>query len=277
MIVIPSRTIDRWQPATWDEMVGNATLKEVLQNLVYRVRVLGKTDTFRAFAYGPSRGGKTSTIQFAIKCLLCSDLDLNSLNPCHQCHYCREDVELHGTNGWHEWVELLHGSKAIPFIYIPVDCTRLTEGELESILFSLRGNAEQLQIVYWDEIHRLARRRMDERLLVAMDKYKAIWLASSAIVGELDQMFLNRFDERIKVQLPEVNELAIFLANRCEEWDIRCAGDPCKTLTRLAERANQVPGLALQVLRRAYGSRERILTMSTVENFEFILDDAILE
>jgi hypothetical protein len=113
---------------------------------------------------------------------------------------------------------------------------------------------------------------MDERLLVDMEKIQAIWLASSAVRGELDQMFMNRFDERIEVGLPTFHDLAVYLAERCEEWGIR-VDDPEGTLSRAAQRSNQVPGMALQLLRRAHRSREKLLTRRMVEDFRFVAEE----
>lgn len=252
MVVPSSDSVEQWQPVTWSQIVGNRELKEILMGMVHNVRVTRTMNTFRAFVYGPSRGGKTSTINFAIKCLLCEQLDFETLNPCHACTNCRKNVQLYGNFGWEDFIDPSRESEpSTRFLYIPVDCTRVTESQIDDIFFKLSGKPDRLQIAYYDEIHRLERRQMDERFLIEMEKMQAISLASSAVRGKLDAMFMNRFDERIEVELPTVDELAVFLAERCEEWGIR-VDDSYATLTRAAQRSNQVPGMALQVLRRAY-------------------------
>lgn len=61
-------------------------------------------------------------------------------------------------------------------------------------------------------------------------------------------------------------------AQRCEEWGIECE-EPKETLLRLAERSQQVPGMALQVLNKAHKRRSKLLTRSIVENHVFDFDD----
>ena len=273
MIVIPANSPEHWQATTWSHIVGNRELKEILLEMVHNVRVMRTMHTFRAFVYGPSRGGKTSTINFAIKCLLCNQLDFETLNPCHACTNCRKNVQLYGNHGWEDYVDPSEeGERSTRFLYIPVDCTRVTASQMDDIFFSLSGKPDRLQIAYYDEVHRLSRSQMDERLLIEMERMQAIVLASSAVRGTLDEMLMNRFDERIEVELPTVYELAVFLAERCEEWGIR-VDEPEGTLSRAAQRSNQVPGMALQVLRRAHRSREKLLTKKMVEEFRFVAED----
>ena len=110
-------------------------------------------------------------------------------------------------------------------------------------------------------------------MLIAMDVHDAIWLASSAVTSELDQMVLNRFDEQIEVELPEADVLATFLAERCRACGVWCPGNPMATLTRLAKRARLVPGLALHVIQKACRSQDRSLTLEMVNEHVFVIDE----
>ncbi len=111
---------------------------------------------------------------------------------------------------------------------------------------------------------------MDEKLLKPVEELGFMWLASSATTEGLEKMFLNRFI-KISTSLPERDELAIWLAQRCREWGI--SWDSHETLLRLAERSDRVPGMALQVLARATKKRDRILTQRLVESHIFDVDD----
>lgn len=106
-----------------------------------------------------------------------------------------------------------------------------------------------------------------------METYNVIWLASSTVVGQLEKMLKNRFDEVIKVKKPTVKVLAVFLADRCEEASVQC-DDPRGTLTRLAELSQQIPGLALRAIRSADRRRNKLLTLKMVEDHFFAVEEA---
>jgi AAA+ superfamily predicted ATPase len=108
---------------------------------------------------------------------------------------------------------------------------------------------------------------MDERLLKPLEDTPAIWIASSAVVDELDPMFANRFDAKIKTVLPDTETLTHWLRNRCQALGI--SADEPGILRRLAERANGVPGLALHVLNRAIVRSPKRLTLDLVEDHLF--------
>jgi hypothetical protein len=91
-------------------------------------------------------------------------------------------------------------------------------------------------------------------------------------VKKLDKMFHNRFTFRIDTQKATVQEFAVWLAERCDQWGIQC-DDPKATLFRLAERSNQIPGMALQVLNKAHKRRSKLLTQELVDSHIFDLDD----
>jgi len=269
-----SPTARTWQASTWSEITGNQKLKKSLQNLIRSVRLDENWDRYGLFAYGQSRGGKTSTIQYAIRCLLCDRLDPETFDACGECTNCRCNTELYGDCGYVNFVTPDGiNEQSFSFFFVPIDCSRITETELENVLRELQGNSGRLCIVYLDEFHRLARRRMDERLLRAMDSQDAIWLASSAVTSELDQMVMNRFDEQIEVELPEAEALTAFLAERCRASGVWCPGNPVETLTKLAKRARLIPGLALHVIRKACRSEDRSLTLEMVNEHVFVIDE----
>lgn len=276
------KDIERWIPERWEQFAGNRELKEYFWDMIWCARKEGHRSGFNLLATGVSRSGKTSMITFGIKCLGCLKFDFDTMNPCGMCKCCTLNHHLYGNDGWENIVDFVDGQDAptpVRYLYHPIDCTRLSEADLESKLAKLRVCNEDLRIIYLDEVHRLSRRFMDERLLKPLEDFPAIWIASSANVrrdGEggqtLDKMFQNRFSFRITTELPTLDELVIWLAERCDEWNIRVE-TPERTLPRLAERCHGVPGMALQVLNKAHKRRSKTLTFEMVEEHTFDFDE----
>lgn len=276
------KDIERWIPESWDQFAGNHELKEYFSDMIRCVRQEGHRAGFNLLATGVSRSGKTSMITFGIKCLGCLNFDFNTMNPCGKCKCCTLNHHLYGNDGWENIVDFLDEQEAptpVRYHYHPIDCTRLTEADLESRLAKLRCCNEDLRVIYLDEVHRLSRRFMDERLLKPLEDFPAIWIASSANVRRdveggptLDPMFLKRFSYRITTELPTLYDLVTWLAERCVEWNIYVEAQE-RTLARLAERCHQVPGMALQVLNKAHKRRTKTLTFEMVEEHIFDFDD----
>ncbi len=276
------KDIERWIPERWDQIVGNRALKEYFWDMIWCVRKEGHRSGFNLLATGPSRTGKTSAISFGIKCLGCLNFNFDTMNPCGTCKCCTLNHHLYGNEGWENVVDYFDHHEAptpVRYHYHPVDCTSLSESDLESKLARIRMCNEDLRIIYLDEVHRLSRRFMDERLLKPLEDFPAIWIASSAYVKRdgdhgppLDKMFQNRFTFRITTELPDLDQLVVWLAERCDEWGIQ-VDSPEFTLPLLAERCHQVPGMALQVLNKSHKRRSKILTREIVENHSFDLDE----
>lgn len=216
--------------------------------------------------HGDSRSGKTAAIKLYIKTLACKRRDETSLSPCGDCDSCRKNVGRYADS------ELTISFPSEPelcqkFDYLPIDCTRITESRLRTELENL-WDTDGIRIVYLDELFRLQRRGMDELLLKALEEHNFVWLASSATLEGIEQMFLNRFSAPVRTELPTVDELSEWLALRCQSWMIDW--DDPMTLIRLAERCDRVPGKALHVLARAAGTRARRLTERLVSTHEFL-------
>ncbi|MDA0282354.1 MAG: hypothetical protein O3B13_25175 [Planctomycetota bacterium] len=268
-----------WQPQKWDDVVGNKALTEYLKEMVWNVRKRGAKSGFNTMVRGSSRSGKTAEITLAVKAIGCLKFDDKSLDPCGMCQHCSSLNHIAGTLGWEEFANILEEDEAptpIRYFYSPIDCPNVTESDLAELIYRVRIQDRMLKLIYLDEVHRLSRRAMDERLLKTLDgDFPAIWLASSANAGVdstqkagLDPMFCKRFTTSIETQLPSIDELARWLGLRCQEFDLK-VDDPRRTLTRIAERSNQLPGLALQILNRAYMSRNRVVSATLVEDHCF--------
>ena len=258
-------SMERWVPSSWSEIVGNPELTEHLQDVLWSVRVREDLTGHNTLVYGPSRSGKTASLKLFMRCLLCHNLDTETLNPCQrECPACRAGSERFGAAGIEQQVHkvLIHCQA--------IDCTAVTETTLREKLQEMR-DYPGVRAVYFDELHRLARRNMDEQLLKQTEEKDFIWLASAISVKDLDRAFLNRFSTKIKTELPTTDELVAWIKQRCEEIKLDWEDD--QTLVRLAQRANRVPGLAIQVVARADKKRKRLLTRSLAESHRFTCDD----
>lgn len=122
-------------------------------------------------------------------------------------------------------------------------------------------------VIYLDEVQRLVRGKMDHMLLKPLEDWKAIWIASSATVGELEPMFQKRFPCRVATALPQADELVRFLQKRMEAWGIAC--DDASTLEVLSMRARNIPGDAIRPLVEAAIEEDRVLTRAMVDKFPF--------
>ena len=77
----------RWIPDRWDQFVGNRRMRAEFRRIVQMLRKY-YNDTGRIPAEillsllltGPSRSGKTAMTKFAVRCLVCQELD-DDLNP----------------------------------------------------------------------------------------------------------------------------------------------------------------------------------------------------
>jgi hypothetical protein len=236
------RSVERWLPSSWDEVVGNPELKEHLRDVLWSVRVKGDYSGNNTLVFGPSRSGKTATLKLFMRCLVCHHLDEDSLNPCNrECPPCRAGSEHFGEGGIFQQVHRVF------FHCLPIDCTAITESELRERLADLR-DFSGVRAVYLDEIHRLARRGMNEQLLKKTEERDFIWLASAISVKGLEEAFLNRFSTKIKTEAPSVEELAAWLEDRCRS--LKLDWDDSHTMIRLAQRSNGMPGLALHAAPR---------------------------
>ncbi|MGI8981879.1 MAG: hypothetical protein ACR2FY_21825 [Pirellulaceae bacterium] len=275
--------IERWQPSRWDEIIGNQQLKEYLLDMIRCIRKEGHQSGFNALITGPSRGGKTSTVRFAIKCLGCLNLDFETYNPCHSCAHCVMKNHLYGNDGWENFIDYLDEAEvktSIRYQYLPLDCARLGQSDIDACIEKIRGCDDCVRVITLDEVHRLVQRNLDDQLLKPVEDYAANWIAMSALMKKenesdqkkLEKMFQNRFSFRINTEKPTVPQMATWLAMRCEEFGLTC-DFPRDTLHYLAERSNQLAGMALQVLNKAHKRRSKELTRQLVDEHVFDLDD----
>lgn len=270
--------IMRWIPSTWDQFQGNAHLKRFLKRMIKSLR--GQMESNQPLNLnrlpmlikGLSRSGKTALVKHFIRCLFCRRLNMATLEPCQACGYCLSQVERHGLEefehydvGSDNWYWAEHKIQ-----FIPIDCTKIyTPTELRTRLNDL-GEYEAKQdlvVVYLDEVHRLVPRSMDEILLKAVEEVPFVWILSTAKPAALEDMLKNRVI-KLETELPNSQELATWLCDRCDDWGIPWAPE---AILRVVEKSNCVPGKALHALALAATDLDEGLTLELVEN-DWILE-----
>lgn len=261
-------SIETWIPQRWDHVVGNEDLVEHYQETLRMMLDWEKTGMSAWNRKGPStmvlgnsRSGKTAVTKLFVQSLICEKLDVNTLNPCCLCGPCRRNVARFGEEG------LFTDAVCGKVHYVPVDCANVTADEINNLIIRLRDYAG-IRVVYLDEVHRLHRPNsfLEEKLLKPVHETNGMWIASSIRPEGLEKQFLGRFTI-IYTALPQEDTLALWLSSRCKDWGI--ARESEETFSRLAERANCVPGMALQVLARAYRKSPRFLALKLVEQHVF--------
>jgi len=251
--------IDRWVPERWDQVVGNEWLVEHYQDMIRKIRCNQDTTGLNTLVVGDSGSGKTSITQLFARCLFCDKLDLQTLNPCDGCcKYCRIDIELSGFRG----IEVLAEDRDVH--YVPIDCTIHSDATITAFIKEMRWYPGT-RLLWFDEADALNENTTQKKLLKRTEDYNFIWLLSTANPKGLNSMLFRRF-QPISTELPTTEHLTKWLVDRCLEWNVEW--DTEATLIRVAERANRVPSLALNVLKSAV-TFQKILTRKHVERFIF--------
>lgn len=277
------RTLQRWFLKNFDEVAGNDEITQYGRDLVRQVRCQGNFNCESAVITGRSRSGKSSQVDFIKKCLSCLNFKFETLTPCDGgCSSCSNNTSLYGNDGWEGYVDVDPAAKTPIRSHIrSIDCSAVTAGDLETLLGELRCiSPDEFCLVHLEEVHWLGERNLDQRLLMPLDTYNVGWVATSAYVRkddapirrQLNEMFLNRFPYRLTTRLPAVDDLAIWLLERCDEFQIGVQPRIESTLRLLSESCKQIPGLALQVLARAE-RRGNLLTQALIKEHRFSFDD----
>jgi hypothetical protein len=249
------RTLQRWYPLNFNDVVGNEDLVEYGRHLVRCFRCGGQFNGDHAAITGKSRSGKSSLLGLVKRALTCDDFDFETLTPCNfSCSQCHQTPAILGNSGWYHRPKIQAQATISPEMNVrTVDCSSLKANDLEELLDDVRrhtGNADYY-LVHLEEFHWLAEKGFDQRLLAPMDEMDRVtWIATSAYVKkedakvrrQLDKMLLNRFPYRISTQFPTVDDLAIWGAERCVEFSIKVEPPPESTLRRSRSRPRPYQG-----------------------------------
>lgn len=261
--VIVFISIQSWIPTRWEHFVGNRYAVMVLRNLVKTLRPQLDTGgdvasgVVKILLVGPSRSGKTALVRYFARCLLCKDFDEATWNACsYTCSSCQSKVFMHEDYG------ILRAEESHVGFFEIDGCHAQTAAALTSKLDEINSFPwrEDLFVVFLDEAHRLASKKLDEMLLTEIVKRDYLWIAATAHPEMLEDMFVNRFSV-VHTELPTRSELIRWLQDRCQEWGIKVEQD---ALELLAMRCNCRVGLALNVLAIAQSLPEG-LTKELVE------------
>ncbi|MBL8822271.1 MAG: hypothetical protein JNJ77_06745 [Planctomycetia bacterium] len=259
----------RWLPDRWDQFIGNRQLKRYLQKLLVKLRKefrrTGKIPEVSRLCFlvtGESRSGKTSLIKHFVRSLTCSDFNDETMEPCKRtCIACRERPEKYGLHGLFATAAIGPGN--MPVHLMVVDCTKLqTPDQLRKVLIDAGDWDDGLRVFYFDEVHRLIHKQMEEMLLKEVEEKNFLWFFSTAKPQNLEDMFLNRL-LKLKTELPESKEMEHWLVDLCDQWGI--AWEP-EAILRVVEKCNRVPGTALHALAMAAMDPDIGLTLELVEN-----------
>ena len=216
---------------------------------------------------GPSRSGKTALVKFFLRCLACERLDPITLNPCDRtCWTCKLRPETSDHGGLFVTLRAIDTGATGPEVhFLHIDCTKIrTAVDLDDRLnsFSETTALDGIIVAYLDEVHRLVNRSMDETLLKAIEEKPFLWILSTAKPGPLEDMLQKRLLKFI-TELPTSEELADWLADRCEEWGINYEPE---AIIRVVEKSNRIVGTALHALALASLDPDEGLTVNLVEN-----------
>jgi len=149
-----------------------------------------------------------------------------------------------------------------------VDCTKIhTPSDLMEILGKAQDVGDTLPVMYFDEVHRLVPRSMDEMLLKEVEDKRILWICSTAMPAKLEGMFLNRFIQ-LHTELPGEEELQDWIVDRCDERGIAFDVD---AIVRLVEKGNRVAGHVLRALAMA-DINPNGLTLDLVEQWSPRID-----
>ena len=262
-----SAQIQRWQPPRWDGFVGNTRLKHVLRSVALNSRSsieMGRLPPLHGAGYlvtGEPRSGKTSLINHFLRAMVCHERDPVTMDPCsgHACPACELQPELAGAFGF--FPRARDGRRLVNFTVI--DGTQIASPR--ELLSDLREASwrDGFRLLFLDEAHRLKSRGMDELLLKTVEELKMCWILATARPDALEDMLRKRLII-VRTEPPSLNELALWLADRCDEWEIPWTP---AAVERAAEKSNRIVGLALQPLALAALDRQEGLTEDLVENF----------
>lgn len=258
------REIEQWVPRRLRDFLACDEVKRTLT-----AHFLAGGDGSNLLISGETGTGKTGLVEAYIRTLICPNATNPLDGPCGTCPDCLGFDFENSDDGIFAHLRTRVFRGELPRYWYHISCVRFDHNGLRSLRSEVEYNGKYRSIVYLDEIDCLADNRMDLELLKPVRELNAVWIATGVNAARvLDPMLIRRFANRCSTSRPSEEELALFLIDRCREWDI--AIDSPEAIALLAQRSSQITAECINVLARAASEDGRLLTRKLVAEHPFI-------
>lgn len=234
---------------TWDDVLGNDSIKALLQNTL-RALETGKQFRLNTLLLGDSRQGKTSILEFFLRCLHCRNLCPETLNPnCKPvCESCRNKHLRYGECDYYR-------EKGAVYSCV-IDCPNESPQFIQNMFEDVRDTSA-IRVIVLDEFARLADRVAGQRLLRSLEEPGILWFATSISDKNFEPAILRRFN-RLETEPPSLPQLTRWTCQRMNRQGIKA--DHNSTISTLIRAAGNSPGVIVEVLRTVEVKPDRTLT-----------------
>ena len=255
--------IERWTPSGLHEVVGCCDLVATFSSFTLNDGLPPNT-----LIHGPYGTGKSAIVKAYLQTAYCPHRSGDPPRPCGKCEDCTSYDCRHDELGLNAILRSrVLDNEAEPLNVYSVNCGDVGVDRFREIYSNFSEFHGQF-IVFLDECHRLERRSADEGLLIPLENANICWIGATAHPEKLEPALVRRFTVRQSTSLPEPQELANFLADRCRDFHIG-VDDP-STLALLAELSHCRPSECIRVLAQAALKPDRTLTHQLVKRHEFL-------